>query len=109
MYAALASAMLVNTVLGAVLPSIEIIILVLHIVSFFAVLIPLIYIGPKSDTYSTFTTFFNLGGWPTQALAFFVGMQGNAAAFVGTDGAIHVSHSCLICGLADSRHRCAKR
>ncbi|CAD6448046.1 3ea84547-26b0-4dc7-8e08-a7316e3afb86 [Sclerotinia trifoliorum] len=38
-----------------------------------------------------FATFVNEGGWSTQALSVFVGMNGNTLAFVGTDGPVHKS------------------
>jgi hypothetical protein len=79
-----------NTILSKALPAIEVAVLILHVLGFFAVLVPLTWLSPKSSASDVFTTFQNAGGWNTQALSFFIGLNGNAVAFVGTDGAIHV-------------------
>lgn len=74
----------INTVLSSVLPVIEIFILILHLLGFVAVLIPLVYLAPqRNSTSNVFKTFLNEGGWSTQALSFFIGLNGNAVAFVG--------------------------
>ena len=57
-------------------------IFMVHLFGFFLVLIPLVYFGPKGDV-SIFSTFVNGGGWPTQALSFFVGMPGLGFALFG--------------------------
>jgi hypothetical protein len=54
--------------------------------------VPLVYLTPiHNSAKQIFTTFHNEGAWNTQTLAFFVGLQGNALAFVGTDSVVHVS------------------
>jgi choline transport protein len=83
MDAVLLVSMVISTWLGFILPAIEIMILILHIIGFFAVFIPMAYLGPRGNEKIVFTTFYNFGGWPTQGLAFFVGLQGFAAAFLG--------------------------
>ena len=83
--------MVINTFLSGILPAIEVVILILHVLSFFAILIPLVYLAPSHNSAKdVFTTWIN-SGWPTQALSFFIGIQGNALAFVGSDAAVHVS------------------
>ena len=72
-----------NTVLSSALPTIETVVLILHILGFFAIMIPLLYLAPKNNAHDVFTTFYNKGGWNTQALSFFVGLNGNVIAFVG--------------------------
>jgi choline transport protein len=91
LWAVLLVCVIMNTVLSRALPAIEIAILILHVLGFFGIIIPLINLGPVGSVHDTFTTFQNLGGWSTQALSFFIGLNGNAVAFVGTDGPIHVS------------------
>ncbi|KAH8672585.1 amino acid/polyamine transporter I [Tricladium varicosporioides] len=81
----------VNTCVNAALPKIEGMVLFIHIIGFFAILIPLVYLGPKGNTKEIFTTFINAGNWPTQGLSFMIGLAGNAVAFVGADGAVHMS------------------
>ena len=73
----------INTIFSRALPAIEIMILVLHVLGFFAILIPIVYLSPHETAKQVFTTFINNGGWSTQALAVFVGLNGNAAAFIG--------------------------
>jgi len=81
----------INTIFSGALPIIEVMILILHVFGFFATIIPLVWLAPHGSAADVFTTFTNGGGWSTQALSFFVGLQGNANAFVGTDGAVHMS------------------
>ena len=103
-----------NTVFSKALPTIEVAVLILHILGFFAIIIPLLYLAPKDSAKDVFTAFENAGGWSSQTLSFFVGLNGVAVAFVGmrsgleaaspgytddetgTDGSIHVSHSAFV-------------
>ena len=91
MWAVLVLVLFFNTALSRTLPAIEVCILMIHIFGFFAIFITILYLAPKASAESVFTTFKNQGGWPTQGLSFFVGLSGNAAAFVGADGSVHVS------------------
>ena len=76
-------AVFINAVVSSTLPKFEGLILILHILGFFAILLPLIILGPHGDTESVFNTFNNQGGWSSQGLSFFIGMIGNVFAFVG--------------------------
>lgn len=89
-WAIFAFAVSINTLVSSVLPKFEGLILILHVLGFFAILIPLVILGPHGDVEELFTTFVNNGGWPSQGLSFMVGMMGNVFAFVGTDAAFHV-------------------
>ncbi|MCJ1440376.1 MAG: hypothetical protein MMC23_000859 [Stictis urceolatum] len=91
MWAVLVLVLFFNTALSRTLPAIEVCILMIHIFGFFAIFITILYLAPKASAESVFTTFKNQGGWPTQGLSFFVGLSGNAAAFVGADGSVHMS------------------
>jgi amino acid transporter len=81
----------INVAAGWLLPKFEGALLVLHILGFFAILIPLLVLGPKGDAKEVFTTFVNMGGWDSQGLSFCIGIMGSVFAFVGGDGPIHVS------------------
>lgn len=81
----------VNTVVSKLLPKFESTILILHVIGFFAVLIPLVKLAPKADPHDIFTIFNNGGGWPSDGLSFLVGLSGLAFAFLGLDGAYHMS------------------
>lgn len=83
MWATLLFCTSLNTIFGAALPIIEIFIFVLHILGFIATFIPLIYLAPKTSAKTVFTSFYNLGGWQTKGLAFFVGLRGNVGPFIG--------------------------
>src|SRR3954468_15533665 len=83
LWAVIFFAVVINVVVSSMLSKFEGLILILHIVGFFAVLISMITLAPHSDASFVFTTFQNGGGWPTQGLSFFVGMIGNVFAFVG--------------------------
>jgi choline transport protein len=94
LWAVLMLCVFINVFISGALPTIEVVVLVMHVLGFFGILVPLVYLSPYHNTAKTvFTTFNNKGQWPTQALAFFVGLQGNALAFVGTDSVVHVSMS----------------
>ena len=82
-WAVIVVAVFINTVVSALLPIIEGLVLVVHILGFFAVLIPLVYISPHGSAASVFQTVLNEGNWPTQGLSYCVGFIGNVATFVG--------------------------
>ncbi|KAM0668479.1 hypothetical protein ACQRIU_002041 [Beauveria bassiana] len=83
-------AVFINTVVSSLLPKIEGMILVLHIVGFFGVLITLLTFGAQGDASAVFATFRNEGGWPTQGLSFFVGLLGLIFSFAGVDCSFHM-------------------
>jgi choline transport protein len=92
LWAVLILCVFINVFVSGALPTIEVVVLVVHVLGFFGILVPLVYLsGSYNSAKVVFTTFNNGGGWSTQALAFFVGLQGNALAFVGTDSVVHVS------------------
>ncbi|KAJ5246259.1 choline transport protein [Penicillium chermesinum] len=81
----------INCVGGRLLPRFEGFILILHVLGFFAILIPLTYMADHGTAKEVFTQFLNLGGFPTQGLSFFVGLVGCVFAFAGGDAAVHMS------------------
>ncbi|KAJ5098388.1 choline transport protein [Penicillium argentinense] len=83
--------LIINIVGGNLLPRFEGLILVLHILGFFAILVPLVVMSDHGDAHEVFTNFLNLGGFPSQGLSFFVGMVGCIFAFAGGDAAVHMS------------------
>ncbi len=90
-WAVLAFAVFINTIASTSLAKFEGLILILHVVGFFAILIPLIYLAPHSSAQEVFGTFINAGGWDTQAYSFFVGLVGPVFAFIGADSAMHMA------------------
>ena len=90
-WAILIVGVIVNTFTSHYLPKIEALILILHVLGFFSILLPLIFLGTHVQPSAVFETFINDGNWPTQGLSFFVGLLGNAYVFFGVDGAMHMS------------------
>lgn len=88
-----------NTVVGSLLPKVEGSFMMLHVLGFFAILIPLVYYAPKAtaaEVFSSATSYQNAGMWPSYGTSFMVGTLGAAFSFVGADAAVHVSR--------DNRH-----
>jgi hypothetical protein len=73
----------INTFLARWLPKIEGIFLCFHIIGFFAVLIPLVYLGPHGSAKDVFATFINGGSWSSDGLSFFVGIIASVYTFTG--------------------------
>jgi len=96
----------INVAAGWLLPKFEGALLVLHILGFFAILIPLLVLGPKGDTHTIFTTWSNMGEWQTQGLSFCIGIMGSVFAFVGkfskTLRPKYLTHSALQVAMARS-------
>lgn len=58
-------------------------ILILHIVGFFAVFISLVTFSAGGDAAQVFHEFRNTGGWSSQGLSWCVGLLGSVYSFVG--------------------------
>ena len=74
---------IMNTIVGRFLPKFEGSILIIHILGFFAILLPLAFLGPHQNAHEVFTTFLNEGNWPTQGLSFMIGLIGSVYTFTG--------------------------
>lgn len=74
---------MINTLISSMLPKLEGMLLIVHILAFFAVLITLVTFTPSSDARSMFSEFRNDGGWSNQGLSFLVGLTGCIYCFVG--------------------------
>lgn len=90
-WCALILALAINLVGGKLLPRAETVLLVVHVVGFFAILIPLVYMAEHNTKEQVFLSFQNGGGFKTQGLSWFVGMTTCAFAFGGADASVHVS------------------
>jgi choline transport protein len=82
-YAVIGFIVFINTYLARWLPKIEGMILCLHILGFFAILIPLVYLAPHGTAKDVFATFINGGGWSTNGVSFFVGLITSVFSFLG--------------------------
>lgn len=74
---------LVNTFGANYLPTLEGLILVIHIFGFFAILIPLWVMGTPATADQVFTEFTNAGGWPSMGLAVLIGQLTPIFSFMG--------------------------
>ena len=74
---------IINTVVGGLLPIIESCILVVHVLGFLAILIVMTYMAPQGSAHGVFQSFLNESGWPTQGTSVMVGLIGLVYAFVG--------------------------
>ncbi|PYH88862.1 choline transport protein [Aspergillus ellipticus CBS 707.79] len=90
-WAIVGAAVFVNVVASTMLPKFEGFVLILHVVGFFAIIIPLVYLGDHNPASDVFGQFSNEGEFPTMGLSFLVGMVGNMFAFTGADAAVHMS------------------
>ncbi|MCJ1310300.1 hypothetical protein MMC25_003962 [Agyrium rufum] len=84
-------AVFINTVISSAIPKIEGVVLALHILGFFAIVIPLTTLAPHSSPSQVFTVFSNGGDWSSQGVSLLVGSIGHVFAFVGADAAVHMS------------------
>lgn len=73
----------INTMGRYFLPRFESLVLILHVLGFFAVVLPMTILGPRADSSDVFNKFLNEGNWPTQGLSFMVGISGAIFAFTG--------------------------
>ena len=83
-FAGLVFCILVNSVGAKLLPKIEGLIFILHVMGFFAILIPLTYMAPHKDASYVFATFSNDSGWSSAGLTWFIGLMGTNLPFIGT-------------------------
>ncbi|KAG9589458.1 putative amino acid permease, partial [Aureobasidium melanogenum] len=72
------------------LSSLEAIMLALHVVGFFAVLIPLWLMGERSTTRDVFFTFEDNAGWGSIGTACLVGLLGPIMTLIGGDSTVHL-------------------
>ncbi|KAH7380206.1 amino acid/polyamine transporter I [Phaeosphaeria sp. MPI-PUGE-AT-0046c] len=84
-------AILWNTVFVRKLPLIEGIGLTLHVFGFFAFVVVLWVMGPRSDTRIVWTNFEDNGGWGNKGVATLVGILGPMVTLIGSDSSCHLS------------------
>ncbi|KAK5133339.1 hypothetical protein LTR08_007864 [Meristemomyces frigidus] len=74
-----------------ILPMIELLGGICHIVFFIMILVALVVLAPQSSPKFVFTEFLNGGGWASDGVSWSVGLLTVVYCFVGFDGAIHMS------------------
>jgi amino acid transporter len=80
-----------NSFLAVKLPMVEGIVLILHVLGFFAVFIPLWTLSPRLSAHDVFLDITNLGGWETKGLSFMVGLLTPVYTLLGADSAVHMA------------------
>ena len=91
LFAVLLLTLFVNTVLVKLLPGLEGMILILHVIGFFAILIPIVHLAPISSNAFVWTEFINFSGGYSDGLSWLVGQSATAVLFIGYDGACHMA------------------
>lgn len=88
-----------NTLLARKLPLIEGIVLVLHVLGFFAIFITMWVLGPRSPAKEVFGGFQDNAGWGNVGLSVLVGQLSAIFSLLGSDAATHMSEE-----LRDASH-----
>lgn len=91
LFAVLLLTLFVNTALVRFLPGLEGVVLVLHVLGFFAVLIPVVHLAPISDSRFVWVDFTNMSGYSSSGLSWLIGQSTTAVLFIGYDGACHMA------------------
>lgn len=86
-------AVILNVLVPGLLPKVEIGTMMLHVITFFAIIATLwATVTPHQESINfVFATAFNGGGWPSQGLSYCVGFIGNVAPFIGVDASVHMA------------------
>ncbi|KAK5055085.1 hypothetical protein LTR84_012833 [Exophiala bonariae] len=90
-WAILLVAYLVNTIGIKFMPLIENGVLLFHVLTFLAVLIPLVVLSPHKSAEYVFTSFENNSGWESNGVAWCLGLLSATYVLVGYDGSCHLS------------------
>ncbi|KAL8819984.1 MAG: hypothetical protein Q9223_001689 [Gallowayella weberi] len=73
------------------LPRVEILMLIMHFVGFFAIIIPLWVLAPRTPARTVFTEFQNNGGWPNLGLSVLIGLTGPLYSMIASDCVVHMA------------------
>lgn len=65
-------------------------VLILHIVGFFAIIIPLWIMAPRASADVALLQFTNYGGWSSTGLSAMIGLIAPMAVLVGYDCSVHM-------------------
>lgn len=74
-----------NILLSRFIPRVQTAFFVLHILAFFAVMVPICINAPKASAGEVFTGFENTGGWSSMGLALLAGQLSSIYMMCGTD------------------------
>ena len=82
-WAVILLSVLINVLGIRVFPHLETAALILHVVSFFALLVPLVYLAPQSSPSFVFRSFENSGGWSNDGISWCIGLLTSTYAMAG--------------------------
>ncbi|KAJ9608557.1 hypothetical protein H2200_007545 [Cladophialophora chaetospira] len=88
---AIVFAIVFNTLLAKKLPLMEGAVLILHVVGFFAIVIPLWIMAPRGNASTVLFGFSNNGGWQSTGLSAMIGLSTPLTALVGYDCSVHMA------------------
>ncbi|KAI1268033.1 putative amino acid permease [Xylariaceae sp. FL1019] len=74
-----------------IFPYIETLGLILHVIFFFALLVPLIHLAPRSSVDFVFNSFANNGGWKSDVVSWLIGLLTSTYSLSGVDGVCHMA------------------
>jgi choline transport protein len=83
--------LVVNTVGKRLLPMIQMVSGVLHVLFFFIIMIVLLATSKKASSGFVWTTFQNSGGWSNNGVSFCIGLLLPAFSISGADGCVHMA------------------
>jgi choline transport protein len=81
-----------NILLTRYIPRVQTAFFVLHILAFFAVMVPICINAPKASPAEVFTDFENTGGWSNMGLAVLAGQLSAIYMMCGTDSVSTIRH-----------------
>ncbi|KAK5130279.1 hypothetical protein LTR08_002239 [Meristemomyces frigidus] len=84
---------LFNMRLAKVFPTLEGVMLVIHVASWAAFIVVLWVTSPRGRPSDVLFTFNNGGGWSSAGLSTFVGLIGSSGSLVGFDSAVHMTEN----------------
>ena len=84
-------AIIFNVFLARKLPGIEATVFLMYILTFVAVFIVFIAMGPRSSAKEIFTDFQDNAGWGSIGTACFAGVSGPVITLIGSDSAVHLA------------------
>jgi choline transport protein len=70
-------------------------VLILHILGFFAIIIPLWVMAPRAKASDVLLEFTNFGGWSSTGLSSMIGLLAPTAVLIGYDCSVHMCKSII--------------
>ncbi|RLL97436.1 hypothetical protein CFD26_106440 [Aspergillus turcosus] len=91
MWAVMLFSFTINVFAVRILPFLQVLGGLMHVVFFIVLVVPLVLLSPRSTPDFVFTQLLNQGGWSSDGISWCLGMLTVTYCFMGFDGAIHMS------------------